>query len=527
LSADSYILTIDLGTSGAKVALVATSSRVVARAFEPVSLQLLPDGGAEQDPDQWWTAVVKAARRALGQAAVPLDEIAAVGVTSHTASVVPVGHDGKPVMNAMMWMDSRGAPQVKEVTSGLVRVRGYGLWKGLRWLNLTGGIPARAGTDTLSHILWMKAMHPERYQATAKFLEPKDYINYLLTGKSFCTVDSVATYWLTDNRNLGRVDYHPWLLAKTDIDRDKLPDIRHATDVIGVLTPEVTSILGLPRQIPVVGGASDMQSAAIGSGAVADFEGHLYIGTSAWITCHVPFKKTSILDSIASIASAIPGRYVVGTAQASAGACLTFLHDKLFFDGSASPEAKALDRVIYTVLDEMAARAPAGAGGILFTPWLHGERTPVENHALRGGFFNLSLNCDRDRIARAVFEGVAYNSRWLLGAVERFTRRRFSALRLIGGGAMSPLWCQILADVLDRPILQVVDPASATLRGAAFLAIAALGLRPVAELAATVEVAATYTPNTEHRALYDKLFKTFLRLYKANRALYTDLNKKE
>jgi len=523
---DAHILAIDLGTSGPKTALISTRGQVVSRSFESVSLNVLPAGGAEQDPNEWWTAIIKAAKNALAQGSVSLDTIVAVGVTAQYCGTVPVDNDGKPLMNAIIWMDSRGAPYVKDVTSGLIEAKGYGIWKLFRWLRLTGGAPSLSGKDALAHILWIMNMHPELYCATAKFLEPKDYINYKLTGERFCTVDSVTTCWLTDNRNLAHVVYDSRLLATTGIDREKLPEIRYATDVIGMLTEEVTDTLGLPRRLPVVGGAPDLHSAAIGSGAVADYEGHIYIGTSSWISCHVPFKKTSLFDNIASIPSAIPNRYLVGTEQEAAGACLSFLRDRILFEDEGSAYGVS-SRPSYRMLDEIAARAPAGSDGVIFTPWLYGERTPVADYTVRSGFINLSMSTNRDRIARAVFEGVAYNNRWLLEAVERFIRRRFSTLRFIGGGANSELWCQILADVLNRPILQVADPSSANLRGAAFLSAVALGLNQFEQLASTVEIAAKYTPDSKNQTRYEKLFKAYLRFYRKNHDLYADLNANE
>jgi xylulokinase len=516
----SYIIAIDLGTSGPKVALVTDSGHVVAKAFEPVPVQLVPEGGAEQDPQQWQVALIKAFRDLLGQNAAPLDRIAGIGVTGQFSGVVPVGKDGRPLMNAIIWLDSRGAPYVQKLTSGLLKISGYGLWKLIRWIQLTGGIPSRSGKDTIAHILWLKYARPEVYRATWKLFEPKDYINYLLTGQAFCTSSSATVYWMTDNRNLRQIRYHPWLLETAGLERDKLPDIRESTDIIGVLTPQMTEALGLPRPLPVIGGAPDVHSAAIGSGGIGDYDGHLYIGTSSWITCHVPFKKSSLLDNMASIPSAIPGRYLVGDEQESAGSCLTYIYNKVLTDaGSVSA-----GHTPYASLDEMAARAPVGSDGLIFTPWLYGERTPVEDRTLRGGFFNLSLTTDRDRMVRAVLEGVAYNSRWLMAAVERFTGRRFPSLRFIGGGAHSALWCQIFADVLDRPILQVADPGSATLRGVALLASVALGKRTFEQLSSEVEVTATYTPADSARTRYDKLFKVFLDIYRGNRATYAKLN---
>jgi len=173
----------------------------------------------------------------------------------------------------------------------------------------------------------------------------------------------------------------------------------------------------------------------------------------------------------------------------------------------------------------MAARTPAGSNGVIFTPWLYGERTPVEDSFVRGGFHNLSLSTTRDDLVRSVLEGVALNARWLLGAVERFTRRRLDPIRFIGGGARSDVWCQIFADALGRTIEQVADPVHANVRGAAMLAAVALGELDFDQVADRVRVARTYAPGSPASGVYDELFGEFVGLYRRNRKAHTRLNR--
>ena len=178
----------------------------------------------------------------------------------------------------------------------------------------------------------------------------------------------------------------------------------------------------------------------------------------------------------------------------------------------------------YQLLDQMAERTPAGSGKLIFTPWLYGERTPVEDHLVRGGFYNLSLSTTRADMVRAVFEGVAYNARWLLKYVELFNKRPVEALNIVGGGAKSNIWCQIHADVLDRPIRQVKDPIEANVRGAALLASAGLGYLKYDEIGTHVKIANTYMPNPDNRKIYDELFQEFLAIYESNKKIYARLN---
>jgi xylulokinase len=515
---ERHILGIDLGTSALKVALVSMTGQVVASEQETCQVRLLPGGGAEQDPRHWWELITKASSRLMAGGAVPAESVAAVACTAQWSGTVPVDERCEPIRDAIIWMDSRGAPYVRRITGGAVNVQGYGLVKLARWLRATAGIPGQSGKDPIAHILWLKHEEPETYRRAHLFLEPKDWLNARLTGRPAASFDSIALHWVTDNRHPDRIRYDPALLRMAGIEESRLPELLAATDILGPLSPGPADALGVPAGIPVVVGTPDLQSAAIGSGATRDYQAHLYVGTSSWLTCHVPMKKTDLLHNMASLPSPIPGRYFVADEQETAGAALTFLRDRVLFGDD--PPACA-----YREFDRMASRASPGSGGVIFTPWLYGERTPVEDRFVRGGFHNLSLSADRDDLVRAVFEGVALNSRWLLGAVERFTRRRLEPIRFIGGGARSDVWCQIFADVLGRTIDQVADPVNAGTRGVGLLAAVALGELTFDQVPDRVRVEKSYQPDPALKDLYDELFREFVRLYRRNRKTYARLNR--
>ncbi len=519
-----YILTIDLGTSGPKVALFTMKGEAVAHTFEPTRLLLLPNGGAEQCPDDWWDAIKKASSRLLGEGHVPAGDIAAVCCTAQWSGTVAVDRSGRHLANAIIWMDSRGAPQVKKMAGGLIRFEGYNVRKLARWVRLTGGIPANSGKDPVAHILYMKEEMPDIYEKTYKFLEPKDYINMRLTGEFFAGYDSITLHWVTDNRDPARVAYDDKLIRYSTLDREKLPDLKRAVDILGPLKPEVADELGLSRNVKVIMGTPDVQSAAVGSGAVRDYEGHLYIGTSSWLTCHVPFKKTDVLHNMASLPSAIPERYFIGNEQETAGGCLNYLRDNILYPqdelatGIPPPD-------LFQILDRIVEKVPAGSDRLIFLPWLYGERTPVEDRYVRGGFFNQSLKTTREHLIRSVYEGVAYNARWLLQGVEKFTKRPFPWIHMIGGGAKSGIWCRIHADVLGRTMRQVKDPILANSRGAAYLASVALGQLTFEEIPEHIQIQETFEPNPENRKIYDELFPEFVRLYRRNRKIFARLNR--
>ena len=508
-----HVLAVDLGTSGPKVALINIDGRIVAHEFEPTTLILTEGGGAEQDPDDWWHAIVAATRRMLDQQHVPSSDIEAVSVTAQWSGTVAVDSSGRHLMNAVIWMDSRGAEYIGEVTGGPVKVQGYDPRKLAEFIRKTGGIPGHSGKDPTAHILFIKHERPDVYRATATFLEPADYLNLRLCGRAVSSFDCITAHWVTDNRDVRNIRYDDHLIALSGLERTKLPHLVRSASVVGMLTARASSDLGLTTGTKVVTACGDVHSAVVGSGAIADYAGHLYVGTSSWLSCHVPWKRTDILHNQAALPSALPGRYFIANEQESAGACLTFLRDNVFVGADLAD------------FDRLVAGTPAGSNRVVFTPWLNGERTPVDDHSIRAGWHHLSLSTTRADLVRSAYEGVAFNGRWLLEVVEKFVKRRLPALHFIGGGARSDVWSQIHADVLDREIRQVADPQQANLRGAGFLALVALGHATASDLAGNVDISATYRPDPATRSIYDPLYREFRNLYKHNKSIHARLGR--
>ena len=519
-----YILAIDLGTSGPKVAWATVQGEVLAHEFEATPTLLLPQGGAEQRPADWWNAIKIALARLLDRHLIALDDLAAISCTAQWSGTVAINRDGQPLGNAIVWMDARGAPYIDRMVAGSIALQGYDLAKLFTWLRLTGGAPTHSGKDPIAHILYLKHEVPDVYRAADKFLEPKDYLNARLTGRCAASYDSITLHWVTDNRRIDHVDYDPRLLKLARIDREKLPDLCRAIDRLGPIKPEIADELGLPHEVPVIAGTPDVFSAAIGSGAVRDYEVHLYLGTSSWLSCHVPFKKVDLLHNMASMPAAIPGRYLLVNEQECAGNSLNYLRDNLIYpDDELSNGVCPGD--VYQRFDRVAEKTAPGSGKVIFLPWLYGERTPVDDPLVRGGFFNQSLHTTRAQLVRAVFEGVAYNSRWLLKYVERFIGRRVDAIHVVGGGAKSDVWCQIHADVLNRTVRQVKDPWLTSLRGAAWLASLALGEASLDDIVKHTPIAHTYEPDPDQRRIYDELFAEFVNVYQRNKPIYARLNR--
>jgi xylulokinase len=518
------VLAIDLGSGGPKAILYSADGRLLASASRKVDTYLTADGGGEQDANQWWRAVCEAAREVTAAGVVPRESIVAIACATQWSVIVPVDQAGEPLHNAIHWTDSRGARHTKRVMDGPIKVSGYGVRQLIRWLRMTGGVPTHSGADSLAHVLFLKHERPDVYRAAYKLLEPMDFINFRLTGRCAASYSTAFPYLLTDNRNARRIDYDPVLLAWSGVEREKLPDLLPVDTVLGPVKPEMAELWGVPRETPVVIGIGDTQAALVGSGAVAEYAGHVCVGTTSWMSCHVPFKKTHIGNFIATMPAALPGRNMVMAEQGAAGKCLeTFLDQWLLADDALSHAPRPADA--WERLEQLVSSVAPGSDGLIFLPWLNGAGPPSGDADMRGGFWNQSLLHHRGHAARAVMEGVTYNLRWVRDAIGRFTGRPFAELNFIGGGARSPTWCQTLANVLNVPVRQMADPTYALARGAALTALAALGKLPLEEIPRVVKVRATFEPQAEHRATYDELFKAFLAAYKANRPLFRRLNR--
>lgn len=303
---DKYILCIDLGTSGCKSAIFTLQGECLGFDFAGVPVHLLPGGGAEQDPEDWWNAVKNSTRKLWPDSSASKDNIMAVSVNTQWSGTVAVDKDANPLMKSMIWLDTRGAEQIEALNKGPIKISGYNALKLYRWIRLTGGAPGMAGKDPLAHIPFIKTRFPDIYRRTFKFLEVKDYINLCLTGKFLSTYDSITLHWLTDNRRLSRIDYHPHLLKMTGMERDKFPDLVRPVDIIGTLTREAAHDLGLPESVKVIGGSPDTVAPPLAPGLSGIMKAIHTWGHHPGSRPMSPIKKP--LSSRASPACLLPSR---------------------------------------------------------------------------------------------------------------------------------------------------------------------------------------------------------------------------
>lgn len=519
----SLVLTVDLGTSGPKVSVFNEKVELIDSAFSPTNIVYTNDGGVEQDTQDWLQAIFKAYEVLLARGKFNTKDIDTFNITAQWSGTVPIDKNGKPLMNCIIWMDNRGAPYAGKLTDGLIKVDGYDIFKILKWINITGGAPTKSGKDSIAHILYLKNKQNEIYDKTAYFLEPKDYLNYYFTGRVATSADGVTLHWVTDNRDINNIRYHDGLIKQTGIDKAKLPEILPANSILGEMKRDIADKMGLGTNVKVISGSPDTHSAAIGSGGVKDYEAHVYVGTSGWLLTHLPVKKTDMFHNMTTIPSSIPGRYLLINEQESSGNCLNFLKNNILFTNDNISQVPAPIN-FYELADREVERVPAGSNGVMFTPWLNGERSPIDDHKTRASFLNLSLKNTRGDMVRAVYEGIANNNRWLMMYVEKMMGKQIEGLRFIGGGANSNIWCQIMADTMNREILQIEDPIAANSRGAAMLALAAIGKIDIDDMGKYVKVKNSFKPNTEHRQLYDERFEIYKTIYNKQKSIFNRLN---
>ena len=519
-----YVLAIDLGTGGPKAALVSDKGEVIASTTEAIETILLPEGGAEQDPADWWDMSMKAAKTVIDQAGIPPDRIVCVSCDSQYSVIVPVDKDGRHLMNAVHWWDNRGARYCDEIRKGFPSIQGFGVWKLRKWVKKVGMVPLGSGVS-IGHILFIKRERPEVYNKTHAFLEPVDYLTSRLTGRVTASQQTMPMTCVVSNETWSNDRYDDELLKLAGLDRDKFPELVPNKSIIGPLKEEVARELGLLPSTPVTAGLWDTHGNALGAGIATDFEPIIYIGTSLVVTFLVPYKKTSILKSMTTTPCPIESKYMLMGELGLGGKCVEFFLKNFVFN--SGDDSDPLPDDAYEQFNRMAFEAPAGSGGVLFLPWLNGSLIPLPDENARGGFINLSLKTTRAHMAQAVMEGLAFQTRWALDTIHKFCGRRFDHFRFIGGGALSDTWSQVYADVLGIPIMQMDDPRNATVRGTAFVGLYTLGIRQPEEFADLVQIKHTYSPDMSNREVYDRMYPQYVKFFKRNKPFFRALNGKE
>ena len=515
MSTSQYILSIDLGTGGPKVALVSDDGTIAASAIRPVTTLQLGADAAEQDPEEVWNAIVSAVQQVVREADKPADTILAVSCASQYFSIVPVDEQGKPVGNMIPWMDGRGAPYSQGIYAAHPEAPG-------RWIELAGMPPLPSGNDSLSHMLFLKNERPEIYERAAKLVEPADYVTARLTGICASNACTAFAQLLTDNRQLDAVAYHQDLIRMSGIDREKLPELLPVGACIGTVRKEIAEELGLSADTKVFTAVNDTHAAAIGAGVYRKGHGAINIGTTCQVLAFVGEMKTDLDNWILSMPSPVADQYMVMSEVGLGGKPLEHFLTQMVFNDDGLANHSTDDP--FANVEKALSSTKAGSGGLLYLPWLAGSQSPRANASMRGGFLNISLETTRAHMLRAVLEGVTFSLRWVLPAVERFIGDQFDSLVFSGGGAVSAEWSQIMADVMNRPVHQLAESRFVNNRGTAFLAFEQLGVASLSEVDKVCKIGHTYRPRPENRDVYDLLFDQFVAAWDQNRPIFEALN---
>jgi xylulokinase len=533
MSETAYIIAHDVGTTGNKSCMYRITDRIelVDSYLVEYPIYTFPGGGVEQKADEWWNAICSATRVIMERSTIKPADIRGMAFCAQMQGSIFVDEQGKALRNPMSYMDGRSTEQIKKhLNHGLLKIDGkWNLRKTLKSLYYTGGLAGTA-KDPLWKYHWVKDNEPEIFEKAHKWLDVKDYLIHRCTGKFAMTRDSANITFVYDTRP-GKLGWHRGLCKTFDIDMDLLPPVYDATDIVGHLTPEAAGQMGLVEGIPVLGGGGDVPLTTIGSGGLELHDTHIYIGTSGWVVSNVDKRMVDIGNFMASILGAIPGKYCYTAEQETSGACLQWVRDHLALDEigvylEAQHICEKNDEYnsLYDFLDEVVLQTPPGGGNVLFTPWLHGNRSPREDPYSRGMFFNLGLNTGKRQMIRSVLEGVAFHKRWMLEAMEKKIPRQ-ETIRFVGGGAKSEVWCQIMADVTGRNIETIANTQNVGTIGATAVCGVGLNLFNSFQEAKTfIPVEKVYTPNRKHRAMYDRNFDVFTRLYDHNKKLFLALN---
>jgi xylulokinase len=495
---ESYLLGIDVGTTGAKALLIDRAGQVVTSATVEYPMYTPRPQWTEQRPADWWAATAKSIRQVLAEAGIEPGQVAGVGLTGQMHGLVLLDAQGEVLRPCIMWNDQRTAAQCAAIT------REVGAANVLR---LTGN-PVLPGF-TAPKIAWVRENEPEVYRQAAKVLLPKDYVRYRLTDGFFSEVSDASG---TSLFNVGQRCWSDEMLKAVGVPRSWMPEVTESPVVSAHVSPSAASETGLLAGTPVAGGGGDQAAQAVGTGVVAEGVVSATIGTSGVVFAASKAYRVELQGRLHAFCHAVPGMWHLMGVMLSAGGSFRWYRDTLADLERVRAEEAGIDP--YELLTEAAAQVAPGCEGLLFLPYLTGERTPYPDPNARGVFFGLTLRHSKAHLTRAVLEGVSYGLRDSLELM-RGLGLSIEQVRASGGGARSPLWRQILADVFEAEIATVSVTEGAAY-GAALLAAVGAGVyASVAEACqAAIQVTGSTQPGPE-ASVYADYYPRYRALYPA------------
>ena len=530
-----YILAYDIGTTGVKTCLfeVDSSIRLLSSASRSYRLYILDGGGAEQDCDDWWTGMAESTAEVMRDAGeeVKPEMISGISFCSQMQGLVLVDRDGIPVRRPMSYMDQRASEEIKKGIANGIQIAGANVSKLIKSLQITGAV-AGSVKDPVWKYKWVEAHEPDKFAKVYKWLDVKDYLILRCTGNFTMTDDSAFGTLLYDIRPDGRC-WSREMCRMLGVNMSHLPDIIRSTDVAGYLTAAAAKDLGLAEGTPVYGGGGDASLIGVGAGATGTGDTHIYSGTSGWVITVTDKQTVDVTSMIAAIVGADRTKYNYFAEMETAGKCLEWVKDHMAKDEigiyvnqeGVPADYESRNSQLYSYMTEVIRDVEPGSGGLLFAPWLHGNRCPFEDPSSRGVFIGIGIDTGKTEMIHAVLEGVFYHLRWMLECQERKVKTS-KVIRFVGGGALSPVGCQMLADILGRTLETVESPQNVGSVGACAVTAVGLGIIPdIESVKDYVPVADTYYPDMDKHRAYKPYYKAFKKLYSSNKGLFRMLAK--
>ncbi len=483
------VIAVDLGTGGAKAGVFRDDGACIAEhviAYETVYPSALRH---EQRPQDWWGATQASIAALIAAPGVDAGSITAISLSGQSLGCIPLDDRSEPLMEQVpIWSDGRAEAEAEAFFASV---------DSREWYRTTGnGFPAPL--YTLFKILWLRAHEPQVFAHTRTIIGSKDYINLQLTGRILTDrsyASGLGAYDLRARR------YSSELLDAAGLDAGLLPPIAASTDIVGEVSPDIARGLGLPQGVKVVAGGVDNACMALGASTFAEGDTFIAMGSSSWLNVA---SAEPVLDNLVRpyvFDHVVPGMYLSATSIFSSGTSLSWVRDRLMRD--IVREAEAAGRDSYEAVMDLALTAPRGARGLLFVPTLGGGTSFEGGPAVRGGFVGLGLQHGRAEIMRATFEGIALALRVALDELRRMRPLR-DEIVMVGGGARSAAWRQMVADILDRTVLKMPIDRQAAALGAAALAFVGTGVWPdFSPLRALSAATERTVPDPTAAAVYD------------------------
>lgn len=518
----NYIIAHDLGTSGNKATLYDERGVLVASSTTAYGVSTLRPGYVEQDPDDWWSAVASSTKDLLASSKVPASAIACVTFSGQMMGCLAVDAEGAPLRPSIIWADMRSGPQARRLAEAMPPRDFY---------RITGHRPV--SSYSLTKLMWIRDNEPEVFAKTAKVLQAKDFIVHKLTGV-FATDYSDASG--TNAFDLEKKVWSREILEAVDMDEGLFPAAHPSSTIVGRVSSGAAALTGLRAGTPVVIGGGDGSCAAVGAGVVRGGKAYNVLGSSSWIALATDHPVYDPEMRTFNWIHLDEKKYSPCGTMQSAGLSVEWLK-QTFAQHEAAIEAGGGESVL-AQMNKAALESPRGAKGLLFLPYLMGERSPRWDPSAKGAFIGLTTKHDKADIYRAVFEGVAYNLKTILlsleasslsatprQAVSRGATASIDEIVLIGGGAKSGVWQRILADVWEKPILIPRYLDEATSLGAAVAGGVGMGIFPDFTVAERLNPGETrIEPDERSAAVYRKLYPLFEESYACLKDIFARLD---